>query len=388
MIGTKRNGGALRRAAFALAGATLLAANQAAAGVTGDWGGARSAMEARGLTVEASYVGEFVRNINAINGRKDTIYQDNLDITLEFDTEAAGLWQGGLFHVDALRNHGSDPTAVLLGDLQTASNIEAPDQFILYEAWFEQRIGMFSVLLGLHDLNSEFYVSDYAGLFLNSSFGIGPEITVNAPVSIFPKPGPGIRLRVEQEGLGYVAIARYDGDPALRQVKRSHGKMEIGEIGFTAVDGFIGKLGYWRHTAAKTFNGKNFPKGTWGAYVIGDLRMFSWDDGSAGLFLQYGRAQADRNDVSGYLGIGLHLQGVIPGRASDELGIAMARATLSGQSTSVPAPDAETTIELTWRAELMDGIAVQPSFQWIRHPGGDRNASGIRVGLLRFEIDL
>ncbi len=368
--------------------AAALAPCAALAGVTGDWGGARTALENRGLTLEVSYVGEFVRNAKAINGRKDTIYQDNLDIGLEFDTEAAGLWAGGLFHVHGLRNHGSDPTAGLLGDLQTASNIEAPDQFILYEAWFEQRIGMLSVLAGLHDLNSEFYVSDYAGLFLNSSFGIGPEITANVPVSIFPKPGFGVRARLEHEGRGYLAVARYDGDPEVRKIKRSHGKFEIVEFGLTAVDGFVGKLGYWRHTAPKTFNNCTFAKGTSGAYFIGDLRMFVWDEGSAGLFIQYGRAKADRNDVAGYFGMGLHLQGVIPGRVHDELGLAMARAILSGQSTMVPNPDAETTVELTWRAELADGIAVQPSWQWIRHPGGDRNATGIQVGLLRFEVDL
>ncbi|MDX8401930.1 MAG: carbohydrate porin [Mariprofundaceae bacterium] len=377
----------LMRGVATLAAVTMVA-GASEAGVTGDWGGARSALENRGLTLELAYVGEFVRNAKAINGRKDTIYQDNLDIGLEFDTEAAGLWRGGLFHVHGLRNHGSDPTAVLLGDLQTASNIEAPDQSILYEAWFEQRIGMFSVLIGLHDLNSEFYVSDYAGLFLNSSFGIGPEITANVPVSIFPKPGPGVRMRLEHEGMGYLAVARYDGDPEARKVKRSNGKFEIGEFGLTAVDGFVGKLGWWRHTAPKSFNNKTFAKGTWGAYFIGDLRMFEWDEGAAGLFLQIGRAQADRNDVAGYFGLGLHLQGVIPGRDADELGLAMARATLSGQSTMVANPDAETAVELTWRAELADGLAVQPSWQWITRPGGDRNAPSIQVGMLRFEIDL
>jgi carbohydrate-selective porin OprB len=46
----------------------------------------------------------------------------------------------------------------------------------------------FSVLAGLYELNSEFYRLQSAGLFLNSSFGIGPEFSqsgLEGP-SIFP----------------------------------------------------------------------------------------------------------------------------------------------------------------------------------------------------------
>ena len=37
----------------------------------------------------------------------------------------------------------------------------------------------FSALFGRYDLNSEFYRLQSAGLFLNSSFGIGPEFSLS-----------------------------------------------------------------------------------------------------------------------------------------------------------------------------------------------------------------
>jgi signal transduction histidine kinase len=47
----------------------------------------------------------------------------------------------------------------------------------LEEGWIEQNLfgNQFSLLVGRYDLNSEFYRLHSAGLFLHSSFGIGPE---------------------------------------------------------------------------------------------------------------------------------------------------------------------------------------------------------------------
>jgi len=51
-----------------------------------------------------------------------------------------------------------------------------------------------------------------------------------------------------------------------------------------------------------------------------------------------------------------------------------------------PVPDGEHVVELTWRAEVRPGWALQPDVQWIRHPGGssaipDVLAVGLRTSL-------
>lgn len=354
-------------------------------GLTGNWGGYRNRLEEQGLTVELIYTGEFVRNFTPglVNGRKQTIYHDNLDLALTFDSEKAGLWQGGTLFIYGIRNHGGDPTGNVIGDLQAVSNIEAPDQFILYEAWFEQQLfnGRASLLLGLHDMNSEFYVSDYASLFLNSSFGIGPEITANVAASIFPKPGLGVRLRINPVDHLYAQAALYDGDPATRRLAAHEGKMGIGEIGYLFDGGAI-KAGYWQHTAQVNYAGRNFSR-NYGYYALADARLYRFGEGEArsvNTFVQLGQAAKSRNAVNSYVGAGLHLHGLLPGRGEDDLGFAMARANTDTGS--------ETTYELTYRLVATSWLAIQPSFQWVDNTGGVTAAPTSRVGLLRFEVTL
>ncbi len=332
---------------------------------------------APGLDLGFKYAGEWARALAGGLERR-TIYHDNLDLTLTLDTERAGLWPGGRLFVHGLRNHGGDPSSALFGDLQVASNIEAPDQFIVHEAWLEQRAGPVSVLVGLHDMNSEFDVSEYASLFLNSSFGIGPEISANVPASLFPRAALGVRLLIEPAAGSSVRMAMYDGDPATRGFRSGEGRMWIGEIATTA-EGMSARIGYWRHTAPKVFRGRSFSH-DFGGYAVMDLRLGRWSGGDAGAFLQLGRAAPDRNEVVRYIGYGLHLSGLVPGRPNDELGLAVARAaTMWG---------VERSIEATFRLQLANWLSLQPSHQWILHPGGDGRRPMVRAFLFRVEASI
>jgi len=358
-------------------------------GITGEWGGARDAMEESGITIEAVYTGEFARNfdVNKItgNGQKKTIYHTNTDVTLTIDTEKLGLWSGGTLFIYGLGNTGAAPTSYT-GDLQGYSNIEAPNNWLLYEAWFEQQFGdVASLLFGLHDLNSEFYNSDYGSLFLQSSFGIGPDISGNVPLSIFPKAGLAARLKVTPTEHMYIQAAVYDGDPATRGFKAGEGKLYIAESAISSETGTY-KVGYWKHTAAVAFGGNNFAN-NYGVYGVIDQQIATLDqDGSIGWFLQYGYAPQDRNLVYGYIGSGLHVHGLIPNRPEDDLGIAVARANTHTSPTAVNV--AETSTELTYRLVATPWLAVQPSFQLIQKPGGDATAPTVKAALLRFEVSL
>jgi len=353
-------------------------------GITGTWGGWRTAMQEHGLTLGAVYTGEFVRNFDhgLVNHREETIYEDNLDLTATLDTEKAGLWPGGTVFVYGLFNHGGFPSATVIGDLQTASSIEASrNQFIVQEAWYQQEWmnGRISMLAGLHDLNSEFYVTDYGTLFLNSSFGEGPELSTNVPASIFPKAGLAIRGRVEPVDGLYLQVAGFDGDPETRSISSTEGAMLIAEGGYSHAKGSY-KFGYWLHTADKTFNGRIF-NNDYGIYGIIDKELISFgNDAAIGVFIQWGWVPQKRNDITKYFGSGLHMHGIIPTRHEDDLGIAVARAF-----THVAT---ESTIELTYRLVIAPWLVLQPSFQWIINPGGDNTASAIKVGLLRFEVTL
>jgi len=352
-------------------------------GLTGTWNGLRNTMEENGITLEAVYTGEFAHNFNPglVSNRKETIYLDNLDLTLAIDTEKAGWWSGGSFFVYGLYNHGGNPSADVIGDLQTASNIEAPDTFLIYEAWYEQHFGddIFSLLVGWHDLNSEFYASQYSDLFLNSTLGIGPEISGNVAISIFSKTGLALRARIHPAESWYIQAAAYDGDPGTRSLSTSEGRMYIAEAGIEK-NGNALKTGFWLHTADKTFNGTTFSQ-DYGYYGIIDYELLKLnEDSSIGAFINWGAVPRARNEIVSHFDVGLHMHGIIPTREEDDIGIAFIRAnTHSGQ---------ESVYELTYRMVIMPWLAIQPSFQWIQNPGGTPAAPANKVSIVRFEINI
>ncbi|MDQ6967055.1 MAG: carbohydrate porin [Mariprofundaceae bacterium] len=350
--------------------------------LTGDWGGVRPDMEANGVTFEAVYTGEIVRNFDpgVVNNKKETIYLDNLDMTLTIDTEKAGMWSGGTFFVYGLSNSGRNPSTSVIGDLQTASNIEAPNTVSVYEAWYEQRFSdSLSLLVGFHDLNSEFYVSEYSSLFLNSTPGVGAEMSGNVAISIFARTGLAARLHIDPTENWYIQMAVYDGDPTTRALKASEGKMYITETGLHSTTGTY-KLGYWKHTANLIFNGKAFSS-DYGYYGIVDQELLHFGgDSSIGAFIRWGAVPSDRNKITSHVGFGLHMHGLISNRREDDIGVAYIRAnTRTGN---------ETVSEFTYHAVLTPWLSIQPSFQWIQNTGGLPSNRSVRVGLLRFVVGL
>jgi len=145
----------------------------------GSWNRKRTALEDNGLSLELVYTGKVVTNHRS-GLKRGTTSLGNIDLTATLDTEKTWLWKGGTFFVYILNNHGGNPTKSYIGDLQTVSNIETEDATRLYELWYEHLFswyGTLSFLIGQHDMNSEFNVTEYGGLFINSSFGIQPDIS-------------------------------------------------------------------------------------------------------------------------------------------------------------------------------------------------------------------
>ena len=81
-------------------------------------------------------------------------------------------------------------------------------------------------------------------------------------------------------------------------------------------------------------------------------------------------------------------------RPDDEAGIAVASAR-SGtpymdaeRRQGQPVNRAETTIELSYLGQLSDRLSLQPSLQYVIHPGTDPALRNATAALLRFEVSL
>jgi porin len=136
------------------------------------------------ITFSGGYTFDLAGNV-AGGVDQGTAYLGNIDLNFDFDTQALNLWKGGHFFVYLLNNHGNS-LSELMGDFQVANNIEAESNTRLYELWYEHNFSFWSVLVGQHDLNSTFAKTDTGFFFVNSSFGIQPDLSTNVPTSIFP----------------------------------------------------------------------------------------------------------------------------------------------------------------------------------------------------------
>ena len=90
-------------------------------------------------------------------------------------------------------------------------------------------------------------------------------------------------------------------------------------------------------------------------------------------------ADEDINQFSNYIGTGLAYTGLFPGRDGDQLGLAMAVA-VNGDTFKDAQRDAgktvkdhEINIELTYHAEILPWLALQPDIQYIINPGAGAN---------------
>ncbi len=115
-------------------------------------------------------------------------------------------------HLLGTFSSGAVPTG-FTGNIQAPSNIEAPEDFGLFEAWIEQRFadGRLSARFGLQDLNAEFSALEMTGIFRNDSFGIGPDIS-QVGASLFPAAQLGLRLKLEAAE-AYLQLAAFRGGP-------------------------------------------------------------------------------------------------------------------------------------------------------------------------------
>jgi len=353
-----------------------------------------------GLAIEAILTLETVGNV-AGGVKRDSAFLGNFDLTATLDTEQAAGLAGGTLFVYLLGNFGGAPSA-FVGDTQGLSNIEAVEAFKLYEAWYDQLIfdEQLSVLVGLHDYNSEFYTLDYAGGLLNSSFGIGPDVAQVRP-SIFPTTALAARVKWKVLERGYLLGALYDGVPGdPKNPRGTHIKfgseeglfyaVEAGVLGEEGRDYFKLALGFWYQTTDfEDFAGRP-QSNNHGVYLIGEKKLSSEETEGEGLgvFLQIGLPRKSRNQIGHYLGAGLAYTGLVEGRGEDVLSFGMAHARNSDayRESTVGALRAETAIELNYRAVLTPQLTVTPDFQWIIDPGTTAGVADALVVGLRVEL--
>ena len=208
----------------------------------------------------ALYIGDALANLHG-GLREGSAWIDYLELAAAFDAgRALGVDDLTLF-ASVIRTNPPTFSERYVGDAMLVSNIDSEYALRVFEAWFDWGFtarGAGSVRVGLYDLNSEFDTTESRGLFINSAYGIGQELSQtgrNGP-SIFPVSALAARLAWTPADPWLIEFAVVDGVPgdpggthrSRWHLSRSEGALLIGEI--TAAAGPVAQLslGHWRYT--------------------------------------------------------------------------------------------------------------------------------------------
>lgn len=291
-----------------------------------------------------------------------------------------------------------------VGDAQVVSSIDAGQALRVYEFWYEQQLNDdVSMRIGLYDLNAEFDVIDTAGLFVNSSHGIGAEYAQSgrAGPSIFPLTSLAARFDMaltETSVLRYAVLDGVPGDPAdpsrtTIRLGGDDGLLHALEFNYENSRGSRFGVGGWLYSAdfdrLEPAGADTRDDGNGGLYAFVDAPVYRSESGiEANAFLRYGAADDELNAFDSYVGAGLVATGLIPARPGDRIGIAVASARTGDPfRRAAGAVDShETSIELTYSAQITDWLRLQPDIQYVINPGADPALKDALVLGLRFEL--
>jgi porin len=409
----------------------------------GTWGGRRTQLAERGADFEFFYIGSMPSIVSG--GRKiEKAYQGLFAMTLDLDSKKLVGYEGGHLHISSLWLHGEKPFSdAFIGDLNKVNLIDYPNSLRLWELWYEHKFAgtNVSIKAGILSVDQDFIRPEYSSIFVNQTFFFPTIVFDVFDIPVYPKgrhglpssplSSPGIRLRYDPTPNCFVQGAVYDGNPDMSSsgtrinLNNQEGALIYAESGYkwnhaedaTGLPGNM-KIGGWYHTddfydnynTILSFIGASSAEthsGNYGVYATVDQSFYRELDSKVpamqglGAFARGGWSPKDRNLVEWALDGGVVYKGLIPTRDYDSLGLAaawmwmsddIARAQKDVNSTLgfpfFTPVDYEGVVELTYKAQVTAWWTLQPSVQWVAHPGGskaDRDAwAVILMTTLRF----
>jgi porin len=389
--------------------------------LTGPWGGARDSLAQAGVVLGADEILDMMGN--PMGGMKQGMaFEGRFEVFANVDLNQAFGWNGAIFHANAYQIQGRGLSADDVGNILTIGNIGATPSSRLFAAWFQQSLfdDTLSIRVGQIAADDEFYVSQYASLFIDSAFGwpsiLGADLPSGGPA--YPLATPGVRVKQALSPEVTVMAGIFNGNPAPAgagdpqrrdasgtSFRTDGGVFGIGELSYAATLPLLGddvpgtyKVGAWYHdglVADLRFDslghsladpvavGPAMHRGDYGFYLIADQMLLRGGSGNQGLglFTRLGSTPADRNMIAFHADTGLTYSGFWPERENDQIGLGLsydgvsaARRSLARDAQGLldftaPLPDFESAVELTYQTQIAPWWVVQPDIQVILHPG-------------------
>jgi porin len=391
--------------------------------LTDDWFGYGKRLQNVGVVLGADEVFDVLGNPWG-GERQGAIVEGRFEVFANLDLDQAIDWTGATVHANAYEIHGQGLSSSDIGNLLTVSNIEARPSARLFALWLQQELWdkRLSIRAGQIAADDEFFISQYATVFINSTFGWPAILGINLPSGgpAYPLATPGVRVKAALTSALTVTFAAFNGDPAPsgqgspQQLDPSGTAFRVNGDQFyiseLAQNFNLGaeehalprtlKLGGWYHSGV--FSDQRYDttglslanplstgipalhRGDFGGYAVVDQALWrptGTSDRGLSAFARLGGDPSNRNLVEFHADAGLSYTGLIPGRESDVVGIGAAYERISDSQQNlgrdqrafsgvdVPLPDFESALEICYQAQVAPWWTVQPDAQLIFHPG-------------------
>jgi porin len=364
--------------------------------LSGDWGGTRSSLYDKGVTFELTHKSDVLANASG-GAASGGVVLMNSDVAVSLDMGQLAGWEGGSAFVQYHVQHGNQSINNYAGSFAGVDNIETgASSGQVYQGWLQQHSadGSLSILAGLYAIDSEFYVTDTSGLFLQPPYGMSAEMAQtgrNGP-PVFPMGALALRLKYTASEF-YAQGVLSDGVPGSPnnahgtqiRLDKGDGTLAVVEFGYTPAveEGSYNKtsLGLWRYSARANdlidvdTLGNPVQRIDQGFYVLAERTLLA-ESGNAGQglsgFVRFGTVSKDAYQADWSGSLGLNYQGLFDGRDDDAAGIAVTASHASNKFRQLAAGESfETVIEITYRAQLQPWLAVQPVMQRVFNPNMD-----------------
>jgi len=386
--------------------------------LTGDWGGTRANLYDKGITVELTHKSDMLANTSGGIAR-GAVWLMNSEAAVSMDLDKLAGWGGTSAFIQYHVQHGNKSINNYAGSFAGVDNIETgASTGQLYQAWLQKNLvgDSLSVLAGLYAIDSEFYVTDSSGLFLQPPYGMSAEMAKtgqNGP-PVFPMGALAVRAKYTGANF-YLQGALTDGVPGNPnnphgthiRIDKGDGTLAVAELGYTPEGGGEGTfsktaIGLWRYTARASDRievdalGNPLQRFDQGAYILAERTLMA-EQGNPGQglsgFVRFGVVNKDVYQADWSGSVGLNYQGLFDGRDGDAAGIAVTTSHagskyrdsqfLLGSATD----SSESVIEVTYRAQLQPWLALQPTVQYILDPNMDPTRKNAWVMGVRAEIN-
>lgn len=403
--------------------------------LSGDWGGTRSDLYGKGVSLEFTHKSDILANTSG-GIKRGAAWLGHTEARITMDMEKLSGWDATTAYIHYHSQLGSKFNNHYVGSFVGVDNIESgTNTALFYHAWLQKSFSgdSLSVLAGLYPVDSEFYVTDTSTVFIQPPYGMANDMAQSGQKGppIFPIGALALRMKYTTPGKNaYLQAALTDGVPGDPdnphgthiQLNKGDGTLSVIELGYTPQEDappFVAAkpgeliepelrvheehesfnktaIGFWRYSAR--FDdlidvdalGSPVRRVSQGAYLLAERTLLVAKHHPArGLsgFIRFGTASPDIHQADWTGSLGLRYHGLIANRGDDITGIAVTVSHASEKYRRLNnSESSQTGVEATYRAQINPWLALQPSLQYISNPNMDAALEDAWVAGVRLEV--